>query len=48
MAMFTYATTEELLEALFTVRSMPRLDNEEQLPSWDSLESELGSAVLEP
>jgi hypothetical protein len=34
----THATTEELSEALFSVRSVPRLYNEDQLPLRESLE----------
>jgi hypothetical protein len=34
----THATTEELLEAMFSVWSMPRLNNEGQLWSEESLE----------
>jgi hypothetical protein len=33
------ATTEELLEAMFSVPSVPRLYNEEQLPLRGSLET---------
>jgi hypothetical protein len=33
------ATIEELLEAVFSVRSVPRLYNEGQLPSEESLET---------
>jgi hypothetical protein len=35
----TYATREELLEAAFSVWSVPRLYNEGQLPSEESLET---------
>jgi hypothetical protein len=35
----THATIEELLEALFSVRSIPRLYNESQLPLEQSLET---------
>jgi hypothetical protein len=35
----THAMTEELLEALFSVRSVPRLYNEDQLPLEQSLET---------
>jgi hypothetical protein len=35
----THATTEELLEAVFSVRSVLRLYNEGQLPLWASLSS---------
>jgi hypothetical protein len=35
----TYATIEELLEAVFSVRSMPTLYNEVQLPLEKSLET---------
>jgi hypothetical protein len=43
------ATVEELLEAVFSVRSMPRLHNEEQLPSRVSVQadSQLTAAVAE-
>jgi hypothetical protein len=34
-----HATTEELLEAVFSVRSVPRLFNEGQLPLEESLET---------
>jgi hypothetical protein len=34
----TYATTEELLEAVFSMLSMPRLYNEDQLPLQKSSE----------
>jgi hypothetical protein len=39
MATLPYATIEELLEVVFSVRSMPRLYNEEQLPLQDGVES---------
>jgi hypothetical protein len=39
IAAFTYGTVEELLEVAFSVQSMPRLYNEEQLPLQNSLES---------
>jgi hypothetical protein len=38
MATLPYATLEELLEAAFSVRSMPRLYNEDHLPLQDGLE----------
>jgi hypothetical protein len=34
-----HATTEELLEAMFSVRSVPRLQNKEQLRLRESLET---------
>jgi hypothetical protein len=36
---YTYATIEELLEAVFLVRSVPRLYNEEQLRLRERLET---------
>jgi hypothetical protein len=36
--MDTHATIEELLEAVFSTWSVPRLYNEKQLLLWDSLE----------
>jgi hypothetical protein len=35
----THETIEELLEAVFSVRSVPRLYNEDQLPLRGSLET---------
>jgi hypothetical protein len=35
----TQATVDELLEAMFSVRSMPRLHNEDQMPLRESLET---------
>jgi hypothetical protein len=35
----THATLEELLVAVFSVRSVPRLYNEDQLPLEESLET---------
>jgi hypothetical protein len=37
----THATTEELLEAVVSVRSVPRLYNEGELPLEESLEMEM-------
>jgi hypothetical protein len=34
-----HATIEELLEAVFSMQSMPRLYNEGQLPLWESPET---------
>jgi hypothetical protein len=34
-----HGTTKEVLEEVFSVRSMPRLYNEDQLPSEESLET---------
>jgi hypothetical protein len=35
----TYTKIKELLEAVFSVRSVPRLYNEDQLPLEESLET---------
>jgi hypothetical protein len=44
-ATFTYETTEELLEVVFSGRSVPRLCNEDQLPSPVSCEPVMGDSL---
>jgi hypothetical protein len=40
---YTHATIEEILEAVFSMLSVPRLNNEKQLPLKQSLETAVRS-----